>query len=157
VCPVYKSIGGHAYGDVYPGPVGAIVTPGLRGIEQHAELPGASTLCGACREACPVRLDIPRMLLALRQQAVARTPQPFALRAGLKTFARVATRPRLYRAMAALARRLLRARARDGWITSAPGLAAGWTQFRDLKAPAQLTFEARWRARAAGNEKAGPA
>jgi len=157
VCPVYKTIGGHAYGDVYPGPVGAIVTPGLRGIELHAELPGASTLCGACRDACPVRLDIPRMLLALRQQAVERTPQPFALRAGIKTFARVATRPRLYRAMAALARRLLRARARDGWITRAPGLAAGWTQFRDLKAPAKRTFEARWRARAAGNGKAGPA
>jgi L-lactate dehydrogenase complex protein LldF len=157
VCPVYKNIGGHAYGDVYPGPVGAIVTPGLRGIEQHAELPGASTLCGACRDVCPVRLDIPRMLLALRQQAVENTPQPLALRVGIRTFARVATRPRLYRAMAAIARRLLRARATNGWITKAPGLAAGWTQFRDLKAPAVSTFEARWRAREAAREKAGPA
>jgi L-lactate dehydrogenase complex protein LldF len=155
VCPVYKSIGGHAYGDVYPGPVGSIVTPGLRGIEQHAELPGASTLCGACRDVCPVRLDIPRMLLALRQQAVAHTPQPFALRAGIKTFARVATRPRLYRTMTALARRVLRARATNGWIATAPGLAAGWTQFRDLKAPAAATFDARWRARAADRKKAG--
>jgi L-lactate dehydrogenase complex protein LldF len=146
-CPVYKNIGGHAYGDVYPGPVGAIVTPGLRGIEQHGELPGASTLCGACRDVCPVRLDIPRMLLALRQEAVEKTPQPLALRAGINAFARIARRPRVYRAVAALARRLLRARATNGWITRAPGLAAGWTQSRDLKAPAAQTFEEWFRAR----------
>jgi L-lactate dehydrogenase complex protein LldF len=148
-CPVYKNIGGHAYGDVYPGPVGAIVTPGIRGIEQAAELPGASSLCGACREVCPVRLDIPRMLLALRHTAVERTPQPLALRLGLKAFARIASRPSLYRAATAAVRRVLRARARDGWITRAPGLAAGWTKFRDLKAPAAQTFEAQFRARSA--------
>ena len=66
-CPVYRNIGGHAYGDTYPGPVGAVVTPGLRGLGPWSELPSASTLCGACREVCPVRLDIPRMLLALRR------------------------------------------------------------------------------------------
>src|SRR5262245_56503033 len=67
-CPVYRTIGGHAYGDTYPGPVGAIVTPGLRGLDAWRELPHASSLCGACREVCPVRLDIPRMLLALRRE-----------------------------------------------------------------------------------------
>ena len=149
VCPVYRSIGGHAYGDVYPGPVGAIVTPGLRGLAQHAELPGASTLCGACRDVCPVRLDIPRMLLALRQRVVKETSQPFELRVGIKTFASLATRPRLYRMVTRLARRVLRRRATHGWITRAPGLAAGWTRSRDLKAPAEQTFEERWRARAA--------
>jgi len=148
-CPVYRSIGGHAYGDVYPGPVGAIVTPGLRGLDRHAELPGASTLCGACRDVCPVRLDIPRMLLALRQRVVEETSQPLELRVGIKTFARIATRPRLYRAVTKLARRVLRRRATNGWITRAPGLAAGWTRSRDLKAPAEQTFEERWRARAA--------
>jgi L-lactate dehydrogenase complex protein LldF len=146
-CPVYKNIGGHAYGDVYPGPVGAIVTPGIRGIERAAELPGASSLCGACREVCPVRLDIPRMLLALRHTAVERTPQPLALRLGLKAFGRIASRPALYRSAMAAMRRLLRARARDGWIGNAPGLAAGWTRFRDLKAPAARTFEEQFRAR----------
>src|SRR4029079_4573881 len=100
-CPVYKNIGGHAYGDVYPGPVGAIVTPGIRGIEAAPDLPGASSRCGACREVCPVRLDIPRMLLALRRQAVERTPQPLALRLGLKAFAQVASRPAVYRAVMA--------------------------------------------------------
>jgi L-lactate dehydrogenase complex protein LldF len=145
-CPVYRTIGGHAYGDVYPGPVGAIVTPGLRGIAHHAELPGASTLCGACRDVCPVRLDIPRMLLALRQEAVKETAQPIALRAGLKAFAAIASRPRAYRAAMKVMRRVLRARATDGWISRAPGLAAGWTASRDLKAPAAQTFEDRWRA-----------
>jgi L-lactate dehydrogenase complex protein LldF len=149
VCPVYRTVGGHAYGDVYPGPVGAIVTPGLRGLDQHAELPGASTLCGACRDVCPVRLDIPRMLLALRQRVVKETPQPFELRLGIKTFAWIATRPRLYGTVTKLARRVLRGRATNGWITRAPGLAAGWTRSRDLKAPAEQTFEERWRARAA--------
>jgi L-lactate dehydrogenase complex protein LldF len=153
-CPVYRSVGGHAYGDVYPGPVGAIVTPGLRGLEQFSELPSASSLCGACRDVCPVRLDIPRMLLALRHQAVDRTPQPFALRAGLKMFARVATRPRLYRAATALVRRMLRARARDGWIAKAPGMASGWTAFRDLRAPAARTFEQQWRERQASRRNA---
>jgi len=152
-CPVYKNIGGHAYGDVYPGPVGAIVTPGIRGIEQYAELPGASSLCGACREVCPIRLDIPRMLLALRHEAVEKTPQPLALRLGLKAFARIASRPRVYRAATAMVRRALRARARDGWIARAPGLAAGWTRFRDLKAPAARTFEQQWHDRAAARRR----
>jgi L-lactate dehydrogenase complex protein LldF len=147
-CPVYKNIGGHAYGDVYPGPVGAIVTPGIRGIEQAPDLPGASSLCGACREVCPIRLDIPRMLLALRHTAVERTPQPLALRLGLTVFARIASRPAVYRAAMAAMRRVLRARATNGWITRAPGMAAGWTRFRDLKAPAARTFQEQWRARA---------
>ena len=146
-CPVYKNIGGHAYGDVYPGPVGAIVTPGIRGIEHAPDLPGASSLCGACRDVCPVRLDIPRMLLALRHAAVEQTPQPFTLRLGLKAFGRIAGRPALYRAATAMLRRALRARARDGWIARAPGLAGEWTRFRDLKAPAAQTFERQFRAR----------
>ena len=149
-CPVYRSVGGHAYGDVYPGPVGSIVTPGIRGLAPFAELPSASSLCGACREVCPVRLDIPRMLLALRHEAVEHTRQPAALRMGLTLFARVASRPRLYRAATAVVRRVLRSRARDGWIRRAPGMASGWTRFRDLKAPAAETFETAWRRRAAG-------
>ncbi|HMF95161.1 MAG TPA: LutB/LldF family L-lactate oxidation iron-sulfur protein [Vicinamibacterales bacterium] len=148
-CPVYRSVGGHAYGDTYPGPVGAIVTPGLRGIDKFAELPGASSLCGACRDVCPVRLDIPRMLLTLRHEAVERTPQPFALRMGLRAFAQIATRPPLYRRAMSLMRLLLRSRARDGWIHKAPGLASGWTAFRELRAPAAQSFEAQWRARTA--------
>jgi L-lactate dehydrogenase complex protein LldF len=89
------------------------------------------------------------MLLALRQTAVERTPQPLALRVGLKAFARIASRPAVYRAAMALMRRVLRSRATNGWITRAPGLAAGWTRFRDLKAPAAQSFDAQWRPRSA--------
>ena len=70
VCPVYARIGGHAYGSVYPGPIGAILTPQLRGIERVASLPFASSLCGACYEVCPVKIDIPTVLLHLRGEAV---------------------------------------------------------------------------------------
>jgi len=147
VCPVYKGIGGHAYGDTYAGPVGAIVTPGLRGLAAWRDLPFASTLCGACRDACPLRLDIPRMLLHLRSRVTQESGAPLGLRAAMKGFGIAATRPRLYRMAAGLARRLLRARAREGWVVSAPGMARGWTRARDLRAPARATFQDLWRAR----------
>jgi L-lactate dehydrogenase complex protein LldF len=146
-CPVYKNVGGHAYGDTYPGPIGSIVTPGLRGIKAWKELPDASSLCGACREVCPVRLDIPRMLLELRKQAVAEADIPFALRAGLWGFGFAASKPRLYRAGARLFRRLSGLLAREGWIRKLPGLAGGWTRSRDLKAPAPESFQDLWRRR----------
>lgn len=149
-CPVYKSIGGHAYGDTYPGPVGAIVTPGLRGTSAWTELPSASSLCGACRDVCPVRLDIPRMLLHLRTTPEARRKTPAALRAGMRVFGQVARRPALYRFAARAVRFALRKRAHQGWITRAPGLASNWTAIRDLKAPARETFQELWQARKGG-------
>ena len=75
-CPVYQQIGGHAYGSVYPGPIGAVITPQLMGIEKTAQLPYASSLCGACREVCPVKIDIPRLLLHLRGEITASQGQP---------------------------------------------------------------------------------
>lgn len=147
VCPVYKGIGGHAYGDTYAGPVGAIVTPGLRGLPAWRDLPFASTLCGACRDVCPLRLDIPRMLLHLRSRATREAPVPLGLRAAMKGFGAAAARPWLYRLAAALARRGLRFRARDGWLRRVPGMASGWTKVRDLRAPARATFQDLWRAR----------
>jgi L-lactate dehydrogenase complex protein LldF len=140
-CPVYKSIGGHAYGDTYPGPIGAILTPELRGVEKWKELPSASSLCGACRDVCPVRLDIPRMLLVLRNEANEETPAPFQLRMGMKVFRLIGARPGLYNLAASIGRRALRLLARDGWVKKAPGLAGGWTRVRDLKAPAPKTFQ----------------
>ncbi|HUG52739.1 MAG TPA: LutB/LldF family L-lactate oxidation iron-sulfur protein [Vicinamibacteria bacterium] len=153
VCPVYKSIGGHAYGDTYPGPVGAVVTPGLKGLRRWSPLPEASTLCGACRDVCPLRLDIPRMLLSLRGRATREGRAPASLRAGMKAFAWAATRPSAYRVFTALGRRLLRLKSRGGWVAAAPGLAGGWTRFRDLRAPAARTFQDLWRERS-GKEKA---
>ena len=145
VCPVYTSIGGHAYGDTYPGPVGAILTPGLRGLRDWADLSSASSLCGACRDVCPVRLDIPRMLLHLRHDA-ARTHTPGWLRWAMRGFGLIVGRPALYGVVNHAARFALRRRARDGWITSAPGPAAAWTASRDLRSPAQLAFQQAWRA-----------
>lgn len=146
-CPVYKNIGGHAYGDTYPGPVGAIVTPGLRGIKGWKALPDASSLCGACREVCPVRLDIPRMLLELRKHAVEEADIPWSLRIGLWGFGVVASRPLLYKAGARLGGILARLMAPDGWIKKLPGLAGGWTRSRDMKAPAPKSFQTLWLAR----------
>ena len=96
-CPVYQSIGGHAYGSVYPGPVGAVLTPALQGLGAFGELPQASSLCGACREVCPVRIDIPRMLLALRRRSVQEIGAPAWIRYGMRAYAAAATRPALFR------------------------------------------------------------
>jgi L-lactate dehydrogenase complex protein LldF len=146
-CPIYKNIGGHAYGDTYPGPIGAVVTPGLRGLRSWTELPAASTLCGACRDVCPVRLDIPRMLLSLRGSTDRGQAASPLLRLGLRAFGAIASRPALYRIATRAARVVLRLVARDGWLRRLPGPGAGWTSVRDLKAPAAATFQDRWRSR----------
>ncbi|HEY7288234.1 MAG TPA: LutB/LldF family L-lactate oxidation iron-sulfur protein [Vicinamibacterales bacterium] len=145
-CPVYRTIGGHAYGDTYPGPVGAIVTPGLRGLEEWRDLPHASSLCGACREVCPVRLDIPRMLLSLRAvDAPASVPR--AVRSGLSMFAWLAVRPALYRRAMRVGRWMLRRRSRGGWIARLPGIAGRWTLSRSFRAPARASFQELWQQR----------
>ncbi len=150
-CPVYRTIGGHAYGDTYPGPVGAIVTPGIRGLHPWSDLAHASSLCGACRDVCPVRIDIPRLLLSLRHQA--ESTQPRALKAAMRMFAWTATRPRVYRAATRAVRRLLAGRGRGGWIERLPGLASGWTLSRDLRTPARRSFQDQWLER--GQRNAG--
>lgn len=149
-CPVYKNIGGHAYGDTYAGPVGSIVTPGLKGLHDWKELPGASSLCGACREVCPVRLDIPKMLLSLRKMSVEQGSSTLEMRIAMTAFGMVARHPALYRLFAALGGWVLRRSAQHGWLKTAPGMARGWTQVRDLKAPAAKTFQQQWRARKQG-------
>ncbi len=146
VCPVYQQIGGHAYGSVYSGPVGSILTPGLYGLGPWHELPHASTLCGACREVCPVRIDIPRMLLELRRQTATARPAPLWLRAGIALHRHLAVRPRLYRLAQRLGCRLVRMRAREGWVARLPGPLAGWTAYRDFPALARRSFIDRWRA-----------
>ena len=112
-CPVYKQIGGHAFGDTYPGPMGSILTPSLRGIGAWKDLPQASSLCGACRDVCPLRIDIPRMLLSLRRRSQVEEGAPWSLRVAMKLFAFMAIRPRLYRWSRRLAGTWLRRRARD--------------------------------------------
>ena len=146
-CPVYQQVGGHAYGSVYPGPVGAVLTPGLRGLGEWSDLPQASSLCGACREVCPVRIDIPRMLLSLRDRSTTEGETPSWVTAGLWLLRYVAERPRLFRTAQRAARLASRAVARDGWIRFVPGHLARWTDRRDFPALASRSFMDRWEAR----------
>ena len=95
-CPVYQQIGGHAYGSVYSGPVGSVLSPALAGIHAFHELPHASTLCGACKEVCPVRIDIPRMLLRLRAKGVEAGESPQWVSLGIKVLGWIGTKPRLF-------------------------------------------------------------
>ena len=145
-CPVYQQIGGHAYGTVYQGPVGSVVTPG----HVWAWVPGAISrtprrLCGACREVCPVRIDIPRMLLALRRTATGEGLAPAWLKVGMPMYRHMATRPATVSGSRWLSSRLAALEARDGWIARLRGPLSGWTRYRDFPQPARESFTARWR------------
>ncbi|HSE92419.1 MAG TPA: LutB/LldF family L-lactate oxidation iron-sulfur protein [Methylomirabilota bacterium] len=144
VCPVYRRVGGHAYGYTYPGPIGILLTAMLHGQRSVTELAHASSLCGACAEACPVRIDIPRMLVELRRGGVESRNAPWAERVAFRALARVLASPGLYRLAARLARGLQRPFARDGMIRRLPFVAGEWTRTRDLPAVAPRTFAERW-------------
>jgi L-lactate dehydrogenase complex protein LldF len=143
-CPVYRRIGGHAYGGVYSGPIGSILTPLYDSVSANPHLPHASSLCGACQEACPVRIHIPRMLIGLRElqhhRKVNHTEQwAYAL------WAQILRRPWLYRLAMRLARALMRPVAKQGWLQRLPGPGGGWTAARDFPAPAQHSFREQWK------------
>jgi len=140
VCPVYRHIGGHAYRSPYPGPIGSIVSPNLVG-SAAAHLPFASTLCGACKDICPVKIDIPRILLHLRwKEASSSNPPQWPRSAemarwGARRFARMARHPQLIRILGRLGALALRPFARDGWIRKMPPPFANWTKIRDFPLP----------------------
>jgi len=146
-CPVYQAVGGHAYGWVYPGPMGAVLTPSLIGVKEGGQLPNASTFCGRCESVCPMRIPLPKMMRHWREREFERHLEPAAVRYGLGIWAFFARRPALYRFAANLGMRAMalvgRKKGRFAW---AP-LASGWTQARDLPAPQGATFQAQWRAR----------
>ncbi|MGZ4436101.1 MAG: lactate utilization protein B, partial [Nocardioidaceae bacterium] len=158
VCPVYERTGGHAYGSVYPGPVGAILNPLLKGVgvdDQTDSLPYASSLCGACFEACPVRIDIPSVLVDLRAQVVdahrpSRKPEALAMKAASWAFSS-SSRLGAAETSAAWAARVVRRPGRRttpagrpavSWL---PGPGVAWTQARDLPAPPAESFRAWWK------------
>ena len=147
ICPVYSRTGGHAYSSVYPGPIGAILTPQLVGIEQAKSLPYASTLCGACYEVCPGKINIPEVLLHLRgevtQQYSPLNPEKLAMR----SLARIFASPARYERAQRLARRGQRFFMRGGVIDHLPGLLKGWTSARDLVPVPGQSFRDWWRAR----------
>ncbi len=145
VCPVYERTGGHAYGSVYPGPIGAVLSPQLTGVEDNASLPYASSLCGACYEVCPVAIDIPSILVHLRAEHVEAqehaTPESVAFRA----LAKVMSDPRTWH-LAQRAARLGRvlARGKATMPNVLPPPLSGWTRSRDLPTPPKQTFTQAW-------------
>ena len=155
-CPVYRRIGGHAYGGVYSGPIGSILTPLYDSVSDNPHLPHASSLCGACLAACPVKIDIPHMLIGLRElqhhpQPDAARTKPSAVRHTLsgerlayRVWKEVLRRPWLYRMALRAARWLTWPLAKDGWLRRLPGPGAAWTQARDFPAPARRSFRERW-------------
>lgn len=146
-CPVYHSIGGHAYGWVYSGPIGSLLNPAIIGIENAKPLPNASTLCGRCESVCPMRIPIPKMLRHWREREFTQALAPQGERSGIRLWAFFARHPRLYRLGAQAGARMLKLMAGGkGKLRKAP-LAGGWTQFRDLPAPQGRTFHEQWRAR----------
>lgn len=146
ICPVYSRVGGHAYGSVYPGPIGAILTPQLVGVDRAGTLPYASSLCGACVDVCPVKIDIPTVLLHLRGRVV-RTTAGRPERLAMRVAAWILAKPRRLEAVRRLGGVAQRPLARGGRIRRFPGL-AGWTRTRDLTAVPEQSFREWWRTRA---------
>jgi len=144
VCPVYRQIGGHAYGYTYPGPIGILLTAMLNGSESVKDLAHASSLCGACADACPVRIDIPRMLIELRKEVSEGRIAPWSERLVFRAAAWLLRRPALYRLAARLGRLAQAPLARGGRIRRVPLFFGEWTRTRDLPAIAPRTFQERW-------------
>lgn len=146
-CPVYQSVGGHAYGWVYPGPIGAALDPHFLGIEAAQHLPNASTFCGRCAEVCPMKIPLPDIMRHWREVAHDRKVTPPLQRAGIEAWAWLAKRPALYRLATRMAVGVLRVfGGKTGRINSLP-LAGGWTEVRDFPAPQGKTFHQQWRER----------
>ncbi len=142
-CPVYRLTGGHAYGWVYPGPIGSVITPLLNGIESAKPLPHASSLCGVCKAVCPVDIDLPRMLLDLRADLDERGEVDFQWRLGLKLWAIVSAAPWLFRAGGRLARLFTG----DNPPQRLPAPLSGWTRYRAFPPFAKQSFHQQWASR----------
>src|SRR5919202_161096 len=142
-CPVYQAVGGHAYGWVYPGPMGSVLTPTLIGVDKAGHLPNASTFCGRCESVCPMKIPLPKMMRHWREREFERHLTPATIRSGLRLWGFFAKRPGLYRlatrgAMGALAL-AGRSRGRFKWLP----FTSGWTKHRDFPAPQGATFQQR--------------
>ncbi len=144
-CPVYQSVGGHAYGWVYPGPMGSVLTPAYVGLEKALDLPNAATMCNQCGVVCPVKIPLPDLMRKLREQQFARKLKPWTERAAFGAWCWMAQRPAIYAAAAAIGARLLALMGgRDRLVHRIP-LAGGWTASRDMPAPQGVTFRELYR------------
>lgn len=152
-CPIYRNIGGHAYGGVYAGPIGAVLTPLYDGLAENHHLPNASSLCGACQAACPVKIAIPELLVRLREELHHERGGGGGLVEGFayRAWAAMLKRPWAYGAATWLASRTLgRLFRRKRWMRRLPGGLAGWTRMRDFPAPAPRRFRDWWKSQGGG-------
>ena len=144
-CPIYKAVGGHAYGWVYSGPMGAVLIPNLIGLEEAGHLPNASTLCGKCEEVCPMRIPLPSMLRSWRELQFQQRRTSAVSRVGLGLWAFLARRPWLYRLAMGMGVAVLGKLGRaKGRFRRLP-FGGAWTGSRDFPAPEGRTFQSRWR------------
>ena len=147
-CPVYRKVSGHSYGAVYSGPIGALITPMFKGLGNYKDLPYASSLCGACYEACPVKIDIPRLLIHLHSDLTRRRIASAAERLVFDLYTASLKRRWTYELASVAQRLFLRSQADgSGYVRDAFGPAAGWTAQRDLPAPAEQSFRSWWKKR----------
>jgi len=158
-CPVYRETGGHAYGSIYSGPIGAILSPQLASLEHSRSLPFASTLCGACYEVCPVKINIPEVLIHLRGQVVREdqktlTGKLSAENIAMQAAASIFQSHRRYEAAQRLARLGQGLFERKGQLTNLPGMAGAWTRTRSLRPIPKQSFRDWWKARAKQEPKA---
>jgi L-lactate dehydrogenase complex protein LldF len=148
VCPVYQKIGGHAYGSVYSGPIGSIVTPAFAGLEKSKDLPFASTLCGACREICPVRIDIPRILLKLRSDWTDKKQKnggpPLLEKLAIKLWAFAMRHPAIYNLAFRVPAFFQGPLLEDGKLKRLPFAMGAWTTNRDFPPLARKSFRSMW-------------
>ncbi len=144
-CPVYGAVGGHAYGWVYPGPMGSVLTPSLIGVEQSAQLPNASTFCGKCESVCPVKIPLPKMMRHWREREFERHLTPTAARSNLALWGWFARRPALYRLATRVGAFGLGVLGRKRGRFATLPFAGGWTGGRDLPAPQGETFFAQYK------------
>ena len=142
-CPVFHSIGGHAYGSVYPGPIGSVLSPLLFG-DHWNPLPHASSLCGACKEVCPVNIDLPGLLLKLRAKEIEKGKSPLWMQLGQWIYAITACNSILFRLALRTVQVISRMLANEGWFSKLPGPLQGWSAHRDFPALAQRSFKQIW-------------
>lgn len=152
-CPVYHAVGGHAYGWVYPGPMGSVLTPQFTGVETSGNLPNASTFCGRCEAVCPMKIPLPKMMRHWREKEFEKHLSPVHHRRNLKLWAFAAKRPKLYRIASNWAMQILSlmggAKKRMGWLP----FVSGWTDHRDMPMPEGKTFMTQWGKRKATNTR----
>ena len=147
-CPIYQNVGGHAYGSVYPGPMGSVLTPLLKGVQEASHLPYACTLCGRCEAICPERIPLPSMLRKWRSRDYEAKPPLAAPKLALRLWAAMAKRPWAYRLLTGPIIRILAMMGGHKGRLSALPLAGAWTRHRDLPAPQGKSFQAQWQRRA---------